>query len=427
MGMEVAIASSPGWSETGGPWVPASQGMKKMVWTATRIEDGKPFAGELPHPPQVDGTFQNFQVPGRRSPDGTVITPPQFYAEAAVIAYKIPAVDKTQAELNPRITSSGGKVNVLALSDGDVETVAADLPPSSPGNEGWIKFDYGHPQQIQAITLASLGNEISVFEHESRTIPPRLEASEDGVSFRKVSEIPFSSLVQRTTSFDAVTARYFRVVFAAQPAGIPERDHRITELVLSSGARVNEWEKRAGFANARDYYAIGEPQIAPQFIVSPNDVVDLTGKMSSDGTLDWTPPTGEWMVLRIGYSLTGHENGPAPAEATGLEVDKLNRDYVKNYVDGYLKMYSGVVGPEMMGEKGISYLLTDSIEVGPQNWTDNILQEFEKRRGYDPHPWLPALTGVVIESTGRHGPVPLGFSSHDWSIAGRESLRRDRR
>ncbi len=33
MGMEVAIASSPGWSETGGPWVPAAQGMKKMVWS----------------------------------------------------------------------------------------------------------------------------------------------------------------------------------------------------------------------------------------------------------------------------------------------------------------------------------------------------------------------------------------------------------
>jgi hypothetical protein len=52
------------------------------------------------------------------------------------------------------------------------------------------------------------------------------------------------------------------------------------------------------------------------------------------------------MVLRIGYSLTGHENGPAPAEATGLEVDKLNREYVKNYVDGYLKMYADTVGPE---------------------------------------------------------------------------------
>jgi hypothetical protein len=398
MGMEVAIASSPGWSETGGPWVPASQGMKKMVWTATRIEGGKPFAGKLLHPPQVDGTFQNFQVPGRRSPDGTVITPPEFYADAAVIAYKIPAGDKTQAELNPQITSSSGTVNVPALSDGDVETVAVDLPPSKPGNEAWIQFDYGHPQPIQAVTLASLGDEISVFDHASSAIPPRLEASDDGVSFRSVTEIPFSSVVQRTASFDAVTARTFRVVFPAQPAGIPDRGHRITELVLSSGARVNQWEKRAGFANARNFYAIGEPSVAPQFIVPESDVIDLTGKISSDGTLDWTPPPGQWMVLRIGYSLTGHENGPAPAEATGLEVDKLNRDYVKNYVDGYLKMYSGVVGPGMMGEKGISYLLTDSIEVGPQNWTDHILQEFEKRRGYDPHLWLPALTGMIVNS-----------------------------
>src|ERR1700728_1283303 len=29
LGLEAAIAGSPGWSESGGPWVPASQGMKK--------------------------------------------------------------------------------------------------------------------------------------------------------------------------------------------------------------------------------------------------------------------------------------------------------------------------------------------------------------------------------------------------------------
>jgi hypothetical protein len=31
--LEEAIAGSPGWSESGGPWVPASQGMKKYVWS----------------------------------------------------------------------------------------------------------------------------------------------------------------------------------------------------------------------------------------------------------------------------------------------------------------------------------------------------------------------------------------------------------
>ena len=169
--------------------------------------------------------------------------------------------------------------------------------------------------------------------------------------------------------------------------------------MLESGARMNQWEQRAGYAQARDFYAIQDPHFEPQFVVSPDDVIDLTGKMTSDGTLDWTPPPGNWMVLRIGSSLTGHENGPAPAEATGLEVDKLNRAYVKNYLDGYLKMYADTVGPENIGKNGISYVLTDSIEVGPQNWTDSILEEFKQRRGYDARPWLPALTGVVIKST----------------------------
>ena len=399
MKLEVAIASSPGWSETGGPWVPASQGMKKMVWSATRVEGGKPFTGKLAHPPQVDGTFQNFQVPGRRAPDGTVVTPPEFYTDVAVIAYRIPEGDKTQPELDPKVTASGGTPNVPALSDGDVATVALDLPASAPGKESWVEFDYRHPQTIQAVTLASLNDSISVFDHESPAIPPRLEASDDGQAFRKIADIPFSSIVERTASFDAVTGRYFRLVYPAQPTGVVEHDHKITELVLASGARVNEFEKRAGYANARDFYAIVDPTVAPEFIVPQADVVDLTAKMQPDGTLDWTPPAGIWMILRIGSSLTGHENGPAPAEATGLEVDKLNRDYVKNYVDGYLKMYADTVGPEMMGANGISWLLTDSIEVGPQNWTDRMLDEFQKRRGYDARPWLPALTGVVIKST----------------------------
>jgi len=399
MGMEVAIASSPGWSETGGPWVPASQGMKKMVWSATRVEGGKPFTGALAHPPEESGTFQNISTPGRRSPDGKVTPPPQFYADVAVMAYKIPDGDKSQTELNPRITASGATVNAAALSDGDVSTVALELPASVAGNEAWVQFDYGHAQTIRALTLASLGDEISVFDHDSNALPPRIEASDGGTDFRKVADIPFSSIAERTVAFDAVTARYFRVVFPAQPAGLPAHDRRITELVLSSGARVNEFEKRAGFATARNFYAIQDPNVAPELIVQPADVVDLTGKMKPDGTLDWTPPPGRWMVLRIGYSLTGHENGPAPAEATGLEVDKLNRDDVKSYLEGYLKMYSDTVGPDRMGSAGISWLLTDSIEAGPQNWTDNILKEFQQRRGYDPRPWLPALTGVVLKST----------------------------
>jgi hypothetical protein len=43
-------------------------------------------------------------------------------------------------------------------------------------------------------------------------------------------------------------------------------------------------------------------------------------------------------------------------------------------------------------------MITDSWEAGVQNWTDDMIQEFTKRRGYDPRPWLPVLTGRVVES-----------------------------
>ena len=78
--------------------------------------------------------FRTFEAAGQRAPGrDTVTTPPQFYADVAVIAYKIPDGDKTQAELNPQVTSSGGTANVAALSDGDVNTVALDLPASAAG------------------------------------------------------------------------------------------------------------------------------------------------------------------------------------------------------------------------------------------------------------------------------------------------------
>ena len=34
----------------------------------------------------------------------------------------------------------------------------------------------------------------------------------------------------------------------------------------------------------------------------------------------------------------------------------------------------------------------DSWEVGSQNWTSKLREDFQKRRGYDPLPWLPCLT-----------------------------------
>ena len=116
LGLEMARASSPGWSETGGPWVKPEQGMKKFVWTETRVEGGKPFTGKLAQPPGTTGPFQN--IAGSGNAQGAE-TPSQYgpwYADAAVVAFRLPDAAKSLAELQPTITSSGGSF-ALAASD----------------------------------------------------------------------------------------------------------------------------------------------------------------------------------------------------------------------------------------------------------------------------------------------------------------------
>ena len=69
LGLEEAIAGSPGWSEIGGPWVTPAQAMKKFVWSETRVEGGRPFTGALPKPPTTTGPFQNVPFDGRHCGD----------------------------------------------------------------------------------------------------------------------------------------------------------------------------------------------------------------------------------------------------------------------------------------------------------------------------------------------------------------------
>ena len=139
------------------------------------------------------------------------------------------------------------------------------------------------------------------------------------------------------------------------------------------------------------------PAVPDGDAVRKADVVDLTSKMRPDGKLDWTPPAGRWTILRFGYSLTGARNSPASPEATGLEVDKLDRAHVKAYFDNYLDQYKNATGG-LMGKRGLQYVITDSWEAGVANWTDRMFAEFAKRRGYDMHPWLPVLAGRIVES-----------------------------
>ncbi len=109
-------------------------------------------------------------------------------------------------------------------------------------------------------------------------------------------------------------------------------------------------------------------------------------------------PPGRWQVLRLGWSLLGTTNHPATPEATGLEVDKYDGPAVRRYLEHYLGMYADALDAPVAQQDMLDAILTDSIEVGAANWTPLMVEQFTRLRGYDPTPWLPALTGTIIGS-----------------------------
>ena len=419
LGLEEAIAGSPGWSESGGPWVKPNQGMKKVVWSETRVKGGKPFTGTLPHPPAVSGPFQNIPIFDFLAviSGETPAPPPSFYADAAVIAYRAPEDDVPASAFEPKITSSGGNLDVAALSDGDL-VKTTQLPKAPAGQQAWIQYEFPTPKTMLAVTLA-LNDPAAAAANMFGAAPSvaAVEAGNDGQSFRKLADIPNDGGVEHTIAFPATTARFFRVTFVDQPSagfggmdfdvenpfgnfnGVkPNPNFEISELVLHPDARISRFEEKAGFANLLSFDPYPTPPVATDHCIRKADIVDLTSNMRPDGTLDWTPPPGRWVVLRFGYSLTGITNHPASPEGTGLEVDKLSRQYVREYMNTYLDNYHSAVGP-LMGKKGLQYVINDSWEAGTANWTDAMVAEFAKRRGYDLRHWLPVLTGRVVESS----------------------------
>jgi len=402
-GLEFAIAASPGWSETGGPWVKPQDGMKKLVWSETVVAGGTRYRGALPATPDATGPYQGTAFHDPLALTRAAKAPPAAQGAVAVIAVPLSAA----ALPRPRLTDArGGAVAAEAMTDGDFATAGA--LPLTGELQGELRLAYP-----RAVTVRSAQLFIPGLKNPFRAAPliPLLEA-ETAEGWQRLASFELTE-VPNSVAFAPVTARNFRIRLVANTQKGPTLDAPadgaesfdifafgkiakvdIAELNLSAEPRLGHAEEKAGFATMLDYHAaIAQDALAG---IDPARIIDLSDRVQPDGTLDWTSPAGNrWKILRFGWSLTGKTNHPAPPEATGLEVDKLDPAAVERYLETYLGMYRDALGEDV---KSLDALLTDSIEVGAANWTPAMEREFTTRRGYPLRPWLPALAGVVIGS-----------------------------
>jgi hypothetical protein len=127
----------------------------------------------------------------------------------------------------------------------------------------------------------------------------------------------------------------------------------------------------------------GEPDLARG--------VDVSDQMRPDGTLDWRPPgPGRWVVYRVGRHSSGRCIHPCPPEAIGLEADKWSASAMEINYRSYAGKLLDMLDDD--GRRALRAVHIDSYEAGPQNWTETFREDFRKRRGYDPLPFLPVLS-----------------------------------
>jgi hypothetical protein len=132
--------------------------------------------------------------------------------------------------------------------------------------------------------------------------------------------------------------------------------------------------------------------------IDPKQIIDITDRWRADRTFQWDVPEGEWTILRTGYTLTGSKWEPYPlgdtfAGGAGYQIDCMNASSLDNYFN-----YLGRIVLEEARKSGgrLAFLWSDSWESGKLTWTQDFAAEFRKYRGYDPTPYLPAISGYTV-------------------------------
>ena len=105
-------------------------------------------------------------------------------------------------------------------------------------------------------------------------------------------------------------------------------------------------------------------------------------------------PEGHWKLFVFAVHLYKQQVGkPAPG-MEGYAIDhcraEVSEFYFRNFGDPLV---------DKVGEGRIRTFFCDSLELAGNNWTPVLLEEFQKRRGYDLSPYMPALWTDIGEAT----------------------------
>lgn len=375
LGLQLAMHFSDGFALGGGPWITPELSMQKLVWTKTYVTNEGNSTIQLTQPEANEG----------------------FYKDVAVFAY--PAVS-TNAFIDvisiPSVTTSTG-ATAQFLSFPDDENKQSFKSDSSC----WIQYKY--PQEI---TCRSVRIHVGGNNYQAQRLI--VQSSTDGKNFTTITRLEAPRHGWQDTDEDytnaipATTARYFRFVYnkdGTEPgaenldAAKWKPSFKVMGIYLDDEPVIHQYEAKNG-SIWRIAANTTAAQVTNKEAIPLDKIINLTSKMDAEGKLNWSAPPGNWVIVRIGHTSTGHKNETGGA-AKGLECDKFNPEAIRLQFNNWFgKAFDKTdVG---LAKEVLKVFHLDSWECGSQNWSQHFNKEFQQRRGYDLTPYLLVMTGVPV-------------------------------
>lgn len=374
LNIEIGIFNSPGWSQSGGPWVNPEEAMRYLIASEIHVKGPKKMKFRLDKPVAL---FQDVKV----------------------IAYPMPKNYRKIFNNNTGEVISTPKLkDLFKLVDKDANTgIRITL-----NDDFYIDFNSEIPFTSRSISITPLCLPIN-----NQAI---LQAKKPDGTYQTISEfkidrfnsalnVGFDPYAPVVISFPAITSNSFRLVIENSDAEID-----LAEIELSSAPRIERYPEKT-FAKMfqsplpywEEYQWRQQHQIEnDSLVIKASKVIDLTQKCYVDGTLHWDVLEGNWIILRVGMTPTGVTNAPASAEATGYEIDKMSKKHIEKHFQEFIGEIMKRIPEE--DRKTFKVVVQDSYETGAQNFTDDFLDSFQEKYGYDPTPYLPTYYGSVVNS-----------------------------
>lgn len=391
LGLKFTMQNCPGWSETGGPWVPKEEAQRELVQSVIRLEGGRNFNDVIPVNKEYLGKDYD-------------------YKDVSTIAFPTPKGDSSAPFVPVKIESNNKDIPWGTIFDpqkavkfptkglGAFLGKIKDLIVNKvDGKDTYVDVHFEQPVTLRSLRLPPVRS--MVVNNQYPFVDVKLIVQTiDGEKLQTVSELSIpntnwsDSQYDLTLALPEITTKELRITFSG------EQSFLLGYLYFQSKPRIHNFEAKAAFT-LRSLQEGLTPEYDSDCTVDPGAVIDLTNKMDDSGKLNWEVPAGSWTVVRFGHVNMRVTNGPAVPEATGWECSKLDKIALENHLRK--GMIGRMMGPgKPLGDGKLNGLLIDSWERMVPTWTidkETIFNEFENRRGYDMHPFLPAMMGYIVK------------------------------